>query len=402
MFNKFLIFISIFTPLTNLYPLLATISGVSFGAITFVFCIINFMILVINYNDLYQFIRKNLFYKFLFFLLIAPLIVICYTYEFNFSYIFLNMYFLSLVAVSAVLCKENHKYLLRLTIFAALLLNLTTSYLSISYPELFLIMAESFDKSIYAGGRAFGLFLQPNILGHSSLLILILSIFAFYNRNDKKYFFVALSLSIFIIVLSGSRSTFLFMLIALFAHYLLVKSKSLKNYFSYEKYFFTLLAVASLSVLNSPEILNSIEDNLSRLKTSFDVTEFSKDASQQERIYKREAYIERIEKAPIFGHGLGTQFSHKEEGKLKGSAHNVHVDIVYQGGIIFYLFAVVFFTYLFVSIFRLRKSNKLLWSYGSVLILIFFGLSFVSSSLMQLRVLYIVFGPLFILSHSKK
>ena len=73
MFNKFLIFVSIFTPLTNLY-LLATISSVSFRTITFVFCIINFTILVINHNDLIN-LSEKLFYNFTFFLLIAPLIV---------------------------------------------------------------------------------------------------------------------------------------------------------------------------------------------------------------------------------------------------------------------------------------------------------------------------------------
>ena len=136
--------------------------------------------------------------------------------------------------------------------------------------------------------------------------------------------------------------------------------------------------------------------------STFSTETFSKDPSQLEREYKRTAYYERIMKKPFLGYGIGTQFIHKKKGILKGAAHNTHLEIIYQGGILYYLFFIFFGINLLIHSIKLKKYNKFLWSYCLILICVCFLFSFITSNLLQLRVLFVAFGPMFIFNKTIK
>lgn len=59
MIKNFLIFISIFGTLTNLYPALATLSGFKFSEITLLFLLLNIIILFFSYREFKVLIKKK-------------------------------------------------------------------------------------------------------------------------------------------------------------------------------------------------------------------------------------------------------------------------------------------------------------------------------------------------------
>lgn len=397
MIKNSLFFISIFGTLTNLYPALATLSGFEFSEITLLFLLLNIIILFISYKEFKVLIKKKIYYNFFFFFLFIPLLISVVTKETNLNFLLINIYYLSITLTSSILFQAKYKNLLALILFSALIFNLVTAILSMVYPELFLIMAEAFDKSIYAGGRGFGLFLQPNMLGHSAVLIFVFSIYVFFN-NRKLYSWV-LSLSMVTIFLSGSRSSIIIFFTAIFVHYLIYLIKIKQKKFSYKKYSFFLLFLFFIFItfsgikISEISFLKNLKD---RMVSSLSTETFSKDPSQLEREYKRTAYYERIMKKPFLGYGIGTQFIHKKKGILKGAAHNTHLEIIYQGGILYYLFFIFFGINLLIHSIKLKKYNEFLWSYCLILICVCFLFSFITSNLLQLRVLFVAFGPMLI------
>ncbi|MDB2442530.1 O-antigen ligase family protein [Flavobacteriales bacterium] len=400
MIKKFLFFISIFGALTNLYPLFSALLGLKFSVVTFLFLLVNILILVLNFKEFITLLKQKKTFNFLLFFFFIPLVLSVLTEDSNFNFIFANIYFLTITFVSAILLQYKYKKLLAFILLFSLVLNLVTTILSMYNPELFLKLADVFDKSIYAGGRGFGLFLQPNTLGHSAVLIFIFSA-SIFSENRILYFWT-LFLSMTTIFLSGSRSSIFIFFIAIFVQYLINLSISRQIKFSYTKYFLFLICVI-FSFFHFTDMRISEFGNLKNLKdrmiTLLDTQNISKDPSQLEREYKREAYYDRIMKKPILGHGIGSQHSHKNTGLLSGSAHNTHIDIFYQGGILYYMFYIFFFMQLLYTSTKLKKLNESLWSFYLNVICISFLLSFITSSLFSLRVLFVVFGPMLILNN---
>ena len=77
-------------------------------------------------------------------------------------------------------------------------------------------------------------------------------------------------------------------------------------------------------------------------------------------------------KKPFLGYGIGSQFIHKKLGILKGSAHNTHLEILYQGGVLYYLFFILFGINLLHYSFKFRKHNESLHSYCLTIICVCF------------------------------
>ncbi len=400
MIKNFLLFLSIFAPLTNIYPALSILLGIKFSQSTLLFFVINILIILLNFRQFKVLIRKKLLISFLLFFLLSPFLISILTSENDFSYILINTYYLSLIFAGNLLMQERYKNLGILTLFSVLTFNLIATILSMIFPELFLIMAESFDKSVYVGGRGFGLFLQPNMLGHSAILIFLFSIFIL--RENKRLYFWALTISAITILLSGSRSSIAFIFIAIIIHnYTFSVYK--KKFFNYGKYFLFVLSFALTIILTFDIKIKNI-DSVKSLTARFEsiITKSGKkDGSLLEREYKKEAYYERIQDSRILGYGIGSQFIHKNHGLLRGAAHNTHLEILYQGGILYYLFFLLFLIQLIYMLYKTKKRNRALWSYTLILISLFFLLSIVSSNLLQLRVLFVIFGPLFITSNRK-
>lgn len=397
MIKKILFVISILGTLTNIYPVLSVYFGIKFSIVTFLFLLINISILLINFNGFKDLIKTKCFYTFFFFLLFVPLIIICFTKESDINFYLINIYYLSITLVSSILLQVKHRKLLRLILFSSLILNLMATILSMVAPELFLIFAEEFEKSIYTGGRGFGLFLQPNMLGHSALLIFVLSIFIL--RENKKLFFWSLTLSMITIILSGSRSSIIIFFSAVFVHHLTFLFKLKRPFFNYKKYFLGIsflifsFFIFSDFKLNEVSFLKNLKDRVSSLSNT---QTNSKDPSQLEREYKRVAYYDRITDKPFLGYGIGSQFTHKKKGLLKGAAHNTHLEILYQGGVIYYLFFIFFGIKLFWDSFKFGKHNESLHSYCLIIICVCFLLTFISSNVLQLRVLFVVLSPFLI------
>lgn len=260
--------------------------------------------------------------------------------------------------------------------------------MSVFNPTFFKVYAEKVDSFNFFYGRAYGFYLQPNSFSMGLIINYVMIIATWRNNLFNK---LAVLFLVIGVGLSASRLGIIFtvFLIATFVFFKLEKYKNIRS--------FTLVGVVFLlgvAIYNVDSISKLIDTNEieSRFK-SLNIIDnnYMDDGSLNSRLYMQQYYIKAIKKSPFIGYGLGAQSRAFQTGTLINSAHNTYLEILYQGGIVYFVFFGYFFLFFIFKI--LKRSNIELPFIFFIFVLI--GYSFFSTTIFNERITYLAMGLLF-------
>jgi hypothetical protein len=116
------------------------------------------------------------------------------------------------------------------------------------------------------------------------------------------------------------------------------------------------------------------------------------DASLGDRTDYQEKYIEQLPYIFPMGKGLGSQSIAIDSGELAGSAHMTHLQLIYDGGIYYWIsFLIVLYTIFYFFWVNKNYSQKKAY-FASQILIFMIVFSFFSSSMLTMRELYLIIG----------
>ena len=314
-----------------------------------------------------------------------------------------------LLCSGCLMLKHGRPFLSNL-IGLCLLVTLFGLGLSLLFPSFFEAAAANATKPSFYKGRAYGFFLEPNVLAFS---VTLLSVGWLSTRdNNKQHIFVYLfSLSILLaIILTGSRSGMatiaIYLILTLIS---LLRKKRRRNIV----FAFGLKAMAiSLVLMGTIAIFMLAKYQVARSSTeskghfdlndrinSIGTTDLTQDLSLQTRFLMQAEAINKIIDKPFFGYGLEAEQRLKEKGILHGSSHNTILTLGLNYGLTYISILLFAFAYLCFSPGRKRAENQIgINSYFHFVILVFLISQGISVT-MESRLVFMVIGIFIVMKH---
>lgn len=368
--------------LTKTYSVIAVFIG---REVSFVTAAVMIFLLLIFFN------RKSLQripYFPATYLIVGPLLISFVHSDFDFRTLILQFFYFMIIIVGYTL-KDffSMKTLNRIFIFS-FYMTFMFGILSVVNPAFFKVYAEKVDSLNFYYGRAYGFYLQPNAFSMGLIINYILIIATWRNSLFNKLAFLLLLLGV---GLSASRLGILFSvsLLIFFVFFKIEKYKSIRRTALIGSVFLLGVLIFNVDSISKKIEITEIE---SRIK-SLNIFEnnYRNDGSLNARLDMQEYYIKAIGQSPYIGYGLGSQSRAFQTGTLINSAHNTFLEILYQGGIAYFVFFLYFFLFFVFKI--LKRSNFELPFVSFILVLI--GYSFFSTTLFSERITYLAIGLLY-------
>ena len=228
--------------------------------------------------------------------------------------------------------------------------------------------------------RLFGSFTDPHSFALYLLLVCpILYIFVFPILKDKKVFWrdfrkirfnkcflgVLFALTLFFIILSGTRGIWIASLLGIIAAiYLFFRKMDLQRSISYILLtiliFIALIPIASIFT-TVPQFREKIDSDAALiLKRLGSILNFD-ETSNQGRIYIWKKTLESIEKSPLLGIGIGNfPIILEQEVKLAkagSSAHNFYLNFAAEGGVLAFVLICLIFLEILIALLYVLKSE---------------------------------------------
>lgn len=292
----------------------------------------------------------------------------------------------------------------------AVYFNFIAGLASIVLPNVFQSFADVISDDILGyRGRAVGFFLQPNSLGMATINLYVFSI-VLYQGGQIKRFLVP---CFFTVLITGSRTSLsvfavvvFIQAIGLFTNSTLIKTREGFKLMKRSLIMLSIAVIAIVSFLNS-SLRN--EQSFSNLVTRLEfyanatekINELEKEGSMKDRLEYQAVFKQRIAEKPLFGYGFGVQNQDLQSGVLIGSAHNQYLEVIYQGGILYFIPFISIYLVLLGITLKFRNNNPyIFWGGLSFIVyLIFYG--FFANTLFDLRNLYLTIGAFIYFSQEK-
>lgn len=386
--NLLLIFVTI-TVLTNSYALISYVTGISISIISTLVVVASILVILFSISEFKIEINSRWLLIFASFIVAGPMLIVALTGELYIRELTLNLFYLLLFMNGYLVYGfRSKKFLLNIS----LLITAFAAVISIIEPRLFLPLMQLTESREGYWGRAFGLYLQPNSLAFSTLLILLSLYVIHKNSSNLLLYFV--SMSSMVVLLSGSRTSyFCLLIIGLILIYGEAKNREI-NLKLYLSKFFLVLSTLLFTVIvyfNSSDTFQD-SDLLNRVNIVSEVFEgkfldVDNDKSIISREKKQEPFVKAIKLSPLIGYGFGAQ----QYTSFDGSSHNTYMDVMFQGGIVYLIIYLLFILAVFFKAKRARVNLSYKTPiYSLLFIILFYG--FFSNTVIQSRPLYFVSG----------
>lgn len=289
----------------------------------------------------------------LLFVIVLPIPLFSVTYSPVFSFRDVSLLIFQsfvLVSVYSLFLTVRDRLLFKL-VFLSLAINVFLGGVSIIAPFLFDPVAELTNDTTRQGGRAFGLFMQPNVYG-SALIVQYLVLDGMKRPNSGVLTLTAYGMCLLGVLISGSRLNILLLLLAtLSCHYGEVWNV-VRRVVVYGKVKGVVLLLPLFAILGIGIILLSVdldsELGARLVGMSSGSVDFNHGGQESKslglRILSQLQYLDEIQKSPIWGYGLSAHKFYLDEGVFFLSAHNTAIDMAFQFGVPY-----LFLTYLWYA-----------------------------------------------------
>lgn len=390
----------LFTVLTKTYIIWAKLLNKSVGFITILVFIASILLIILMIKDFKIPIHKRWLIPLLSFIIIGPIIISILTLYINIQIMILQLFYILLFSLTFLYYDKYSKDLIFKVIIISLIFNIFAGLYSIIDPSFFLSYAKIISIEDMAIGRAYGFYLQPNSFAFAINLLFIAIII---TSPKEKYIIYLYPIVFLIILLAGSRSNFVgFAIISLFIipfllkYYKLSIFKTLRILIPISIVFIVFSYNSIVDTLNDEKFKNlNTRINTMLLQDNKALEEDLKSGSLSERLHFQSIYYELIEQSPLVGYGIGIQQDLKKINKLDGSAHNVILEVILEGGLIYLLFFLFFIYSLIRNYYFYKKiyikNNRFLLGYKIFILFILFYFFFTSTFFHE-RLLYILIG----------
>lgn len=389
---------------TGLFGFIAPQLGVTIGTVSLALLGINLFYLVIKRKHSMAIFHRSEMRRWLFVLLIWPLLTILYAPSFEIREIGLQLYYFTLFFGAVLYTVANGLPAMHRVMAVSLALTLVGLALNMVAPQYFEAVSNLAEANVLKQGRACGFLLQPNQLA-ISMGFLFTGWFALWKRKNMYVEVAAIVTFILVMLPTGSRIGMLMaMIIVTF-----ILLHGWKNKLSHTKPLLkTIVLIACLLgglygtkyyVVHFGQVDPLKEDLINRIETMLSLR-LSDDGNMQNdgSIIARKAgqavYWSLFSEKPLHGHGFGSNTYYQENGTLFLSAHSSALTcaMMYGG-----LYPVVF-CLLIISLcrrrscrdkVRLSQSNSV-EQFASITVFLF-----VLASIIDTRTFYIVLGMFF-------
>jgi len=401
MIDKFF-FIFLVLNMTGIFTFIAPQLGVSIGFVSFLLLGFNVFYLFAKAKYINLIIKHSGFKIWLLIILIWPLLTIVYAPALGFREIGLQFYYVTLFTGAVVYTTTNGLPAVNRLLTTSLIITLFGVALSLIAPQYFeavgrLANAESFMKS-----RAFGFYLQPNILA-INLVLLFIGWFAFCKHKSVTLEVVAIILLMLVILLTGSRTG---MIISLITIAFILGQPGLKKIMIFQylvKIVILIIFVVGLSVAMKNISTDMItgdkgeDELLTRMERMLDFRLSDNDAlledtSVQHRRLAQLTYLSLIYESPLVGYGFNSETYFLEKGFFPRMSHSTAISSTLHYGI---LYPIAFILVVF-QLYRKQRKSKV---WGGIqsrsvpnFVVIFLLLYFIAGEMLDDRTLYIVWG----------
>ncbi len=408
---QYLFFLVMVMNVTQAFTFVAALCGLSVASISLVLVALNGIYLILERKCFRQLLGNLALLRWALALLVWPLCTIVYAPVVAFREIGLAGYLFLLFLGTAVYMAANGLKAVRRVVTTSLLVTLVGLAMSMAWPELFAKTALLANGKAYHYGRAFGFFLQPNML---SICLCFLFIAWFSQAKFRRVTteVVVLLLFLFAVVLTGSR-------VGILAAVLIVaailanswKRQSKRRFFSKVGLLAVCLAAGSLGLQvyvssrkdDSKRGKHDFAERLSMM-ASFELTEadsVTDDISVQARFQAQALYWKLFCESPLFGHGLGADSFFKGSGRLQMSAHNSLLFCALEYGILYIFFLLFLLGHIFLQGGRRNVAcqfeTNALTQFGVVSLVLFY-----ISSVLQMRFFYFFLGIYVVAAHCRR
>lgn len=401
-----LFFLSLLLNMTGLFRFIAPQVNMSIGQVSIALLSFNFLYLFSRSGRAVFFLKKSKMLPWLFLLLLWPLATVAYAPSLNLREIGLQVYFFSLFLGTLVWIYRNgldavyrlYAISLALTVFGMALSKLVPGFF-----EAVAVLADANVPGETVGARPVGFFLQPNNLA-IALLLLFVGWFGLWREKSAWREVLAIVLFLALELATGSRAGIM-VGVGITGVYLMHnwRQRLARGRLLYWLGLFLTLFVllifgmrAYLGATGSTVTGTSSGDLIDRLENMiyfrFSPEEsLAKDTSIQLRYIAQKDALDLIIKKPVHGYGHGADLYFLETGRLLLSAHSQFLTGALQYGI-FYSLAFLVSVFLFLkNKFRIQVESQL----GSNIVVQFvfvFAVLFIYSSILELRLFYIILG----------
>ena len=292
---------------------------------------------------------------------------------------------------------------------AAALVTFCGALVSWFAPDLFVDMGTAASTNLNYDGRAFGLFLQPNVLGISMCFIMLSWYVAEENKNQT-FLIIWLCIVALTVLISGSRFAILTMTLIVLMIYLFHNSKRRVS-FNYRLIKLLQFIIVFIALYGSAKFVFNYFDlkNLALNGNVYDRIDsllnfqifHSEDSLISGSLALRQAaqaeYLRLVQESPLVGQGLGTQAMMLAHGILELSSHSSALAMAVDFGV---PYVIVFCVILIASL--SKRKTKDLWSkvglnVGWVFLLAFLPSYFFNHGLIENRFFFVILAFAFAL-----
>jgi O-antigen ligase len=362
------------------------------------------MYLVVKAKYTKALLSKKSFYTWFLILLLWPFVTIIYAPSLDMRALGLLLYYYTFFIGTVVYTIANGLPSIYKMLSASLMITLIGMILSMAFPEFFEQVAALAGGRTYFAERAFGFFLQPNILS-ISFVLMFLGWFALWNHKNSSSETLVLLFFLAFVLLTGSRTgiliaaIFIFLIKAYGLKQPFISIKNILKMFAFIVLFFLFFAVAQESVQILGQRPNRIAgDLIDRVETVLDFRltrgALVQDISAHERTVAQQVYFGLISAKPIWGHGFGSDSFYKSTARIHLSAHSSVLTNAMEYGVLYPLVLILSMFAMFRKSKKFAVEKKLNTNTVTQFVITFLIL-YIYSSIMDNRTFYVIFGLLY-------
>ena len=410
--------ILLFLNLTGTYRFAAGILGCEVSIVSSAILSGLLLWFALNFKHVRRLLNNSFFMIALFLVLLWPTVTALYAPEISFNRIALQLYYFLLFTNTIIFMSKYGYVSLSKIIFFSYWIAIAGIFLSFLKPEYFSSVASITRATTDYYGRAFGFMLQPN-MAVTNLTVLFILYSGFRLLRNKILQSIVILSYVFSILLTGSRSGIVAMLIVLALLLFRFCRKHVRKkdgkivlkrnlYFKLPIYFIiTVFAISfTVTTLRYIETHNLIKSEKAgfgfreRLENfvqgKLSSTSLSEDINVKARIEFQKIYISKIVERPFWGFGIGSKEAMFKTGEILRPSHNQFLNYSLEYGI---LYSAVFFIFILILPIFMRK-RVLIESFFQTdwilqICLLILILSLVSNTVLLYRGVWVALGAIF-------
>lgn len=400
-----LFFVVLVLNATSLFAFVAPQAGVTIGTVSLVLLVLNALYLTAKVRYLVPLLMRPVVLAWLFLLVVWPVCTVLYAPEMDVRAIALRLYTFSLFLGAVAYAFSSGLQALHRVIALSLAISLVGMGLSMLRPEYFQGVAELAEKRTEQMGRAFGFFMEPNVLAHS-LIYLFVAWFALWKRKNTVWEVPVILAFLLVMLLTGSRTgvaVAVIIVTLIFAYSW--RKRLLSGKFALRMCLLvTCLALGVLGLKfylsNSGDSANRQEFDLSERMETLLSFKLSKDGGLQDvgslgRLAAQADYWKYVARKPLRGYGLGSNSHLYEKGVFYKSAHSEALTRALEHGILYPLAFGLMMVHLCIRPVRRRVETLLGTNAVCQFVLVLLLLFVVNGDLFDNRTFYVVWALFF-------